>query len=112
MSNLKKCFYFLRLLGSNLISFCIRTLTMSAGVPTKPPAAPAKAAMPTLVAKLGSFVFRDCLATSYIPNLVVEYVSWRQRDAERPLYNAVIPEIDIKDYKFCFQMCCWSSTRN
>ena len=40
--------YFLRWSVGNLISFCIRTLIISPGVPTSPPQAPAPAAIATL----------------------------------------------------------------
>lgn len=44
------------------MSFCILTFTMSAGVPTKPPAAPAMAAIATFAKK--DSLFRFCFATS------------------------------------------------
>lgn len=31
------------------------------------------------------------IQTSYAPNLIVEYVSWRSREALSPLYKANIP---------------------
>jgi hypothetical protein len=31
------------------------------------------------------------VSTSYAPNLIVEYVSWRSREALSPLYRANIP---------------------
>ena len=40
--------YFLRWSIGNLMSFCIRTLIISPGVPTSPPQAPAPAAIATL----------------------------------------------------------------
>lgn len=43
--------YFRLFSGGNLISFCILTLTISAGVPTSPPAAPAPAAINTFIVK-------------------------------------------------------------
>lgn len=35
--------------------------------------------------------------TSYAPNLIVEYVSWRSKEALNPLYKAKIPCLCIID---------------
>lgn len=55
--------YFLLSSGASFTSFCIRTLTMSAGVPIMPPMKPDVPASNTLLAK-PAFWSSDCLPTS------------------------------------------------
>lgn len=55
--------YFLLDSGGNFTSFCIRTFTMSAGVPIIPPMKPDVPASNTLVAK-PAFESNDCFPTS------------------------------------------------
>lgn len=68
-------YYFLRNSGANFPSFCILTFTISAGVPTNPPAAPEALAKAIKVTNPGAGPLDfsiACLATSYTPNRVVE----------------------------------------
>ena len=84
--------YFLRCSGGSFISFCMRTLTMSPGVPTNPPQAPAQAAIASrLVKGIGSPLGDTrCLATSYIANLgrkcLLDYDSIMIRGSGRPTW--------------------------
>ena len=53
--------YFLLCSGGNFMSFCIRTLIISPGVPTIPPENPATAAKATLLTKvMGSPLGLNC----------------------------------------------------
>jgi hypothetical protein len=66
------------------MSFCIRTLMISAGVPAIPPKKPEVEAIATNVMKEGgSFpVETNSFIFSYTPKRVVLYVSWRMIEAE------------------------------
>jgi hypothetical protein len=71
----------------------MRTFKTSAGLPATPPTKPLVDAIAIRPRKEGDAVgvLKSDFNSSYTPNRVVEYVSCRKREAERPLYNPKKP---------------------
>jgi hypothetical protein len=66
---------------------------MSAGLPARPPKAPAVLAHMT-ISKVESFfppLAISVLSLSYAPKRTIEYVSWRKIDADNPVYSPRTP---------------------